>query len=83
MWHTKKQETTTPNQKKNLSIEMIEKEMIVLRNMGFKRTFINKLKDLKKNMNIRLRETEDTKRNQMELLKIKIAMYFFKIMRYF
>lgn len=56
---------------------MIEKEMIVLRNMGFKRTFINKLKDLKKNMNIRLRETEDTKRNQMELLKIKIAMYFF------
>lgn len=61
MRHVKKQETIKHNQKKYLSIEIVEIKMIVLRDKGFKRPIINKLRDLKENMNIRLKETENKK----------------------
>lgn len=46
--------------------------MTVFRDNDFKRAIINKLKNLKKNMNIRLKDIEDFKTNQMKLLKMAI-----------
>lgn len=46
--------------------------MTVFRDKDFKRAIINKLKNLKKNMNIRLKDTEDMKTNQMKILKMGI-----------
>lgn len=46
--------------------------MTVFRDKDFKRAIINKLKNLKKNMNIRLKDTEEMKTNQTKLLKMAI-----------
>lgn len=78
MKHIKKQKTIIHNQK-NLLIVILEIKMTVFRDKYFKRTIINKLKNLKKNMNIRLKDTEDMKTNQMKLLKMAI---FSKITRW-
>lgn len=43
--------------------------MIVIGDKGFKRAITNKLKYLKENMSIRLKETDNIKTNQMELLR--------------
>lgn len=46
--------------------------MTVFRDKDFKRAIINQLKNLEKNMNIRLKDTEEMKTNQMKLLKMAI-----------
>lgn len=46
--------------------------MTVFRDKDFKRAIINMLKNLKKNMNIRMKDTEEMKINQTKLLKMAI-----------
>lgn len=64
----------------NLLIEIVKMKMIVPRDKIFKRAFINK--DLKENMSIRLKETEDIKK-KMERRRWKLPyMKFLRITRW-
>lgn len=70
------QEHAAHYQKKNQSIESDPEVTEMLKLAGlYCKTVINMFNDLKKNMNIMLKEMEYRKKNRIELLKLKNTVY--------